>query len=231
MSSGEWGKLFPDPGCNFGIGAGYDDKDAVGERVVLDGADVEVIDSRTGEAIPKQWQWVKNDYGEQGSFLNGIVTPWGGGGNCRNIVSDAQDMQAESDQYKCYAFFKHEFNDYVSIHGEFGLTVLDYYTRDVTGGLDETPSGMSFGKRVPIAIGSNPSKPFRDIAHNAWFKQVTGATYGSGFSIPRGSTCLSSFHDRPVRLKLGRFERKRFVRIRRGTERAVRLCARCKRRR
>ncbi|MYD44386.1 MAG: TonB-dependent receptor plug domain-containing protein [Gammaproteobacteria bacterium] len=193
LDSGEWSNLFPDPGCGYGFGAGYDDNGTVGERVVLDGADVEVIDSRTGERVPQNWSWVKNDYDKQGSFLNGIVTPWGGTGNCRNIISDAQDMQAETDQYKGYAFFEHEFNDYVSIHGEIGLTVLDYYTRDVTGAFDETPSGVWFGRRVPVAIGSNPGNPFRAVAQNTWYDPATGASYGSGASIPAEARAHPAF--------------------------------------
>ena len=194
LSSGEWSNLYPDPGCAYGFGAGYDDNGTVDERVVRLSTDDQAIDSRTGEpSDTRPWQWVKNDYDKRGSFLNGILTPWGGGGNCRNIISDMQDMQAESDQYKGYAFFEHEFNDYVSIHGEIGLTVLDYYTRDVTGGLDETPSGMWFGKRVPIAIGSNPGNPFRAIAHNSWYDPATGAVFGDGSSIPAEARAHSAF--------------------------------------
>ena len=193
LDSGEWNDLVTDPGCGYGFGAGHDDVGEVGENVVLDGADVEVFDSRTGERIAQNWQWIDNDYDEQGSFLNGIVTPWGGTGNCRNIIADAQDMQAESDQYKGYAYFEHEFNDYVSIHGEIGLTILDYYTRDVTGAFDETPSGMWFGKRVPIAIGSNPGNPFRAFARGSWFDPATGATYGEGAGIPAEALAHPAF--------------------------------------
>ena len=181
---GDWAQMMRDPGCGYGFGAGYDDNGAVGENVVLSGADVEVIDSRTGDRIPQNWSWVKNDYDKEGSFLNGIVTPWNGGGGCRNIISDAQDMQAASEQYKAYAFFEHEFNDYVSFHGEIGMTVLDYFTRDVTGAFDETPSGVYYGRRVPIAIGSNPGNPFRAIAHNSWFDPASGAIWGEGAAIP-----------------------------------------------
>ena len=193
LESGEWSNLFPDPGCGYGFGAGYDDNGTVDERVVLDGADVEVIDSRTGEPVVQNWQWLKNDYDKRGSFLNGILTPWGGGGACRNIISDMQDMQAESDQYKGYAFFEHEFNDYVSIHGEIGLTILDYYTRDVTGAFDETPSGVWYGNRVPIAIGSNPGNPFRAIAHNTWYDPAMGAVFGDGSAIPADARAHPGF--------------------------------------
>ena len=190
---GDWNRMFPDPGCAYGFGAGYDNTGVPGEDTVLDGEDVEVIDSRTGERIPQNWSWVKNDFDKQGSFLNGILTPWNGTGGCRNIISDAQDMQAETDQYKAYAFFEHEFNDYVSFHGEIGLTVLDYYTRDVTGAFDETPSGVWYGRRVPIAVGSNPGNPFRAIAHNSWYDPATGAVYGEGASIPDEARAHAAF--------------------------------------
>ena len=192
-SGGDWAQRVADPGCGYGFGAGYDDVGTVGERTVLDGADVEVIDSRTGERVPQNWSWVDNDFDKRGSFLNGIETPWNGTGQCRNIISDMQDMQAATDQYKGYAFFEHEFNDYVSIHGEIGLTVLDYYTRDVTGGLDETPSGVWYGNRVPIAIGSNPGNPFRAVAHGTWYDPATGATFGEGSAIPAEAMANPAF--------------------------------------
>ena len=190
---GDWNRSMRDPGCGYGFGAGYDNVGAVGVDTVLSGEDVVVIDERTGDRIPQNWSWVKNDFDKQGSFLNGIVTPWNGGGGCRNIIADAQDMQAKSEQYKAYAFFEHEFNDYVSFHGEIGMTVLDYYTRDVTGGLDETPSGVYYGRRVPIAIGSNPGNPYRAIAHNSWYDPDTGAVWGEGSSIPAAARAHAAF--------------------------------------
>lgn len=190
---GDWNDEMRDPGCGYGFGAGYDDVGAVGQNTILDGEDVVAIDSRTGERIAQNWSWVKNDFDKQGSFLNGIVTPWNGTGGCRNIISDAQDMQAESEQYKAYAFFEHEFNDYVSFHGEIGMTVLDYYTRDVTGSIDETPAGVFYGRRVPIAIGSNPGNPFRAIAHGSWYDPDTGAAYGEGAEIPDSARAHDAF--------------------------------------
>ena len=82
--------------------------------------------------------------------------------------------KATQETWKGFAFFEHEFNDWVKVHGEVITTVYDYYTRDVTGGLDEIPVNTVWGNRVPIVIGTNPGNPFRAIANGSWYDPATG---------------------------------------------------------
>lgn len=168
-----WGDEAPlaDPGCAYGFGAGHDD---------------------WGEPPPgssaADGVYVYNDLAKRGSFLNGTIAPWAES-QCIMTLPDMQDMQAEQEQYKGFAFFEHEFNDYVKVHGEVVFTVLDYYTRDVTGGIDEIPTETRIGNRVPIAIGSNPGNPWRAFAPGSWFD-------GSGLGNRPGDTAGFSYvHD------------------------------------
>lgn len=167
----QWGgdRLLADPGCAYGFGAGHDDW----------GTPDPNRPASTGD-------YTYNDLAKYGSFLNGSLAPWDPS-RCIMTLPDMQDMQAEQTQYKGFAYFEHAFNDYVSFHGEIVLTVLDYYTRDVTGGLDEIPTNTSRNNRVPMVIGSNPGNPWRAYAPGSWFD---GAEIGGG---PSGA--VSWVHD------------------------------------
>lgn len=148
-----WGsdEALADPGCAYGFGAGHDDWGEPPEG-----------------SVASEGVYVYNDLAKYGSFLNGTLEPWEST-KCIMTLPDMQDMQAEQEQYKGFAFFEHEFNDYVKVHGEIVFTVLDYFTRDVTGGIDEIPTGPTINNRVPIAIGSNPGNPWRAYAPGSWF--------------------------------------------------------------
>ena len=148
--------IHPDPGCGYGFGAGHDDWGEVPE----------------GED-PSDGIYVYNDLAKHGSFLNGTPSPWDAN-RCIMTLADMQDMQGDQETWKGFTFFEHEFNDWVKVHGEVVTTTYDYYTRDVTGGLDEIPTNTIWGSRVPIVIGTNPGNPFRAIAHGSWYDPATG---------------------------------------------------------
>ncbi len=144
-----------DPGCGYGFGAGHNDW---GTPTTGGGA------AGPGTSPPEN---TYNDLSKHGNFLNGMLHAhsrvWRGE-DCIMSVSDMQDLQAESEQNKGMAYFEHEFNDYVKFRGEIVVASLDYYTRDVTAGLDEWDNTSWYGPNAPIAIGSNPGNPFRAFA-------------------------------------------------------------------
>ena len=164
------GNKMADPGCEYGFGAGPNDwgqpEDGVG---AWDG------------------NYNYNSLAEYGNFLNGTTEPWEPQA-CIMTLGDMQDMQDERSNYKGFAYFEHEFNDYVTVRGEIVLAVTDYFTRDVTGGLDELEALMVH-QRLPIAIGSNPGNPFRSYAPGSWWD---GAEVGNR---PSDTSNWSWVHD------------------------------------
>ena len=64
------------------------------------------------------------------------------------------------------AYFEHEFNDYVTIHGEMVVSRLDYDTRQYAPRFDDWPftGAHPYSDVQPIAVGSNPGNPYRAFA-------------------------------------------------------------------
>lgn len=144
-----------DPGCAYGFGAGNNHWGTPTTGGGLSGP---------ANSPPET---TYNDLAKHGNFLNGMLHAHSGswrGEDCIMSVSDMQDLQAEMEQNKAMGFFEYEFNDYVKFRGEVVVASLDYYTRDVTGGLDEMDNTSLFGPMVPYAIGDNPGNPFRAFA-------------------------------------------------------------------
>ena len=93
-----------------------------------------------------------------------------------------QDLQADTDREKAMAYFEHDFNDYVSVRGEFVASRLDYFTRDVTGGLDELFEEGGVHPLLPYVVGSNPGNPYRAYADGSWV--VNGQLVDRPSSVP-----------------------------------------------
>ena len=144
-----------DPGCAYGFGAGNDDWGTPTTAPIPGGP---------GTSVPEN---TYNDLAKHGNFLNGMLHAHSGtwrGEDCIMSVSDMQDLQAETEQRKAMAYFDYEFNDYIKFRGEVVVATLDYYTRDVTAGLDEWDNTSLYGPNAPIVIGENPGNPFRAFA-------------------------------------------------------------------
>lgn len=163
-----------DPGCGYWFGAGEADNpqlpvlDPNGARPRATLADGDFIG---GLAV--------TDHAKPGSFLNGFMTgdikglssfegtEGAFGGNrqdCRQVIADWQDIQEKRDQIQGFAYFEHEFNDYVTVHGEIVVSTMDYNTRDLPGNLDEWDRRSLNSPNAAIVIGSNPGNPFRAFA-------------------------------------------------------------------
>ena len=218
-----------DPTCAYGFGAGYDDEgppphDPYGP----------FFDWGNGEdahnARRDQWQqeygahWgtdFRNVYGEtftyndvskHGNFLNGYNDPNDPAYHCRMVDSDYQDVLAESERRKGMGYFEYEFNDYVTVRGEFVTGSVDYNTRLYAPGFNDfdDADGILVNDRTPIAIGSNPGNPFRafadgsswmgwDVEDNNSFLPPGTGTYWPGVSPdiwPGGSNTWTA---RPTR--------------------------------
>ncbi len=163
-----------DPGCGYAFGAGNAN---VPMRPALDpnGANpndtVDDADHVSGLGY--------TDHRLPGNFLNGFMTGslrglsrWEGseGDNsgsrddCRQVLSDWQDIREQRDQQQGMAYFEHELNDYVKFRGEIVVSNMDYDTRDIPGNLDEWDGRSLYGNNVPIVVGSNPGNPYRAFA-------------------------------------------------------------------
>lgn len=122
-----------------------------------------------------------------GSYLNGFQTgelggfsAWlgeeirfaGSGNDCRQAIGDTFDIRERRDQETGMAYFEHEFNDYVKLHGEIVVSRLDYDTRQYAPRFDDWPTSAvsAYSDAVPIAVGSNPGNPYRAFADgtNSW---------------------------------------------------------------
>ena len=81
------------------------------------------------------------------------------------VDSDIQDLQAESVRRKGMAYFEYEFNDYITVRGEFVAGSVDYNTRLYAPSFNDfTNASGPVNDRMAIAIGSNPGNPFRAFA-------------------------------------------------------------------
>ena len=186
-----------DPTCAYGFGAGHDNE---GPPPLSpygpffdwgNGADAH--DSRRD-----QWQqefgahwgtdfrqiygetYTYNDVSKHGNFLNGYNDPNDPAYHCRMVDSDYQDIQAESERQKGFGYFEYEFNDYVTVRGEFVSSSVDYNTRLYAPGFNDfdSSSGGLANDRMGIAVGSNPGNPFRAFADgstiNDYYDGVNG---------------------------------------------------------
>ena len=172
-----------DPSCAYGFGAGLDD-----EGPPPTSPRGPFFDWGNGEDphYQRQDEWeqefgpfsgtdFRNHYGEtytyndvsrHGNFLNGYMDPNDPAYHCRMVDSDYQDVQAETARRKGMGYFEYEFNDYVTVRGEFVAASVDYNTRLYAPGFNDfdTSSGGLVNDRMGIAIGSNPGNPFRAFA-------------------------------------------------------------------
>ena len=153
-----------------------------------------------------------NDVSRHGNFLNGYNDPNDPAYHCRMVDSDYQDVLAESERRKGMGYFEYEFNDYITVRGEFVSGSVDYNTRLYAPGFNDfdDADGILVNDRMPIAIGSNPGNPFRafadgsswmgwDVTDNNSFLPPGTSTYWPGVSPdiwPGGSNTWTA---RPTR--------------------------------
>ena len=153
-----------------------------------------------------------NDVSKHGNFLNGYNDPNDPAYHCRMVDSDYQDVLAESERRKGMGYFEYEFNDYITVRGEFVSGSVDYNTRLYAPGFNDfdDADGILVNDRMPIAIGSNPGNPFRafadgsswmgwDVTDNNSFLPPGTSTYWPGVSPdiwPGGSNTWTA---RPTR--------------------------------
>ena len=153
-----------------------------------------------------------NDVSKHGNFLNGYNDPNDPAYHCRMVDSDYQDVLAESERRKGMGYFEYEFNDYITVRGEFVSGSVDYNTRLYAPGFNDfdDADGILVNDRMPIAIGSNPGNPFRafadgsswmgwDVEDNNSFLPPGTSTYWPGVSPdiwPGGSNTWTA---RPTR--------------------------------
>jgi outer membrane receptor protein involved in Fe transport len=121
-----------------------------------------------------------NDIQKHGNFMNGYMDPNDPAYHCRMVDSDYQDIQAQSERQKGMGYFEYEFNDYVTVRGEFVTSTADYNTRLYAPAFNDfdTSSGGLVNDRMGIAVGSNPGNPFRAFADgstvNTYFTGTDG---------------------------------------------------------
>ncbi len=171
-----------DPGCGHPWGAGNDSYGEPRASIYADNPNKTV--SNTDHVGGLGY----TDAAKPGNFLNGYMTGGTGQGrdwrgyrgisswegsegdnagnrdDCRQLLSDWQDIREQRDQQQGMAYFEHELNDYVKVRSEVVVSTMDYDTRDIPGNLDETDQRSRFGRNVPMVIGSNPGNPFRAFA-------------------------------------------------------------------
>ena len=174
--------LVKDPTCGHSFGSGYSDNGPEPSNVgpfwgFADGNDVGPTGNRARwqeQFGPAQGLGFRNTYGEtyiyndvskHGNFLNGYIDPNDPAFHCRMVDSDIQDLQAESERKKGFAYFEYEVNDYVSLRGELVAGSVDYNTRLYAPSFNDfTNDAMTADDRMGIAVGSNPGNPFRAFA-------------------------------------------------------------------
>ncbi|HIM34491.1 MAG TPA: hypothetical protein EYM33_03080 [Pseudomonadales bacterium] len=162
-----------DPGCGFEFGSGASylpHLNPIGDPA-RPAATLEAQDYLSGLAV--------TDHSVAGNFYNGFMTgeiaglsayegtegQYGGSRqDCRQVISDFQDIESKRDQQQAFAYFEHELNDYVKIKGEMVVSTMDYGTRDVVGNLDEMDRISLMGMNTPMVIGENPGNPFHAFA-------------------------------------------------------------------
>ena len=185
----------PDPGCGYLFGGGNDhtpflhpiamddprrdvQPDGWTEERWLDHYADPTLTTIFGDSVNNLGY---SDNNKPFSYLNGFQTgelggfsAWlgeevryaGSGQDCRQAIGDTFDIREQRDQEQGMGYFQHEFNDYVSIHGEMVVSRLDYDTRQYAPRFDDWPwSGAGFySDAMPIAVGSNPGNPYRAFA-------------------------------------------------------------------
>ena len=218
-----------DPVCAYGFGAGHDD----GGPPPLNpygpffdwgnGEDAHNVRRDAWQAeYGAHWgtdfrnyygeTYTYNDVSKHGNFLNGYNDPNDPAYHCRMVDSDYQDVLAESERRKGMGYFEYEFNDYITVRGEFVSGSVDYNTRLYAPGFNDfdDADGILVNDRMPIAIGSNPGNPFRafadgsswmgwDVTDNNSFLPPGTSTYWPGVSPdiwPGGSNTWTA---RPTR--------------------------------
>ena len=218
-----------DPVCAYGFGAGHDD----GGPPPLNpygpffdwgnGEDAHNVRRDAWQAeYGAHWgtdfrnyygeTYTYNDVSKHGNFLNGYNDPNDPAYHCRMVDSDYQDVLAESERRKGMGYFEYEFNDYITVRGEFVSGSVDYNTRLYAPGFNDfdDADGILVNDRMPIAIGSNPGNPFRafadgsswmgwDVTDNNSFLPPGTGTYWPGVSPdiwPGGSNTWTA---RPTR--------------------------------
>jgi hypothetical protein len=122
-----------------------------------------------------------NDVQKHGNFMNGYMDPNDPAYHCRMVDSDYQDIQAQSERQKGMGYFEYEFNDYVTVRGEFVTSNTDYNTRLYAPGFNDfdSSSGGLVNDRMGIAIGSNPGNPFRAFADGSTVNTYFDGTDGT----------------------------------------------------
>ncbi|MCY4012893.1 MAG: TonB-dependent receptor [Gammaproteobacteria bacterium] len=184
-----------DPGCGYAFGGGNDhtpflppiglddprrdeQPDGWSEERWLDHYGDSTLTTIFGDSV-RNLGYSANQL--PGSYLNGFQTgelggfsAWlgeeiryaGSGNDCRQAIGDTFDIRERRDQEQAMTYFEHEFNDYVTIHGEVVVSRLDYDTRQYAPRFDDWPTSgtVPYADVVPIAVGSNPGNPFRSFA-------------------------------------------------------------------
>ena len=185
----------PDPGCGYDFGGGNDhtpflppiglddprrgeQPDGWSEERWLDHYADPTLTTIFGDSVRNLGY---TDNNKPGSFLNGWqvgelagFSAWlgeevrfpGPGPDCRQAIGDTFDLREKRDQEQGMAYFEHEFNDYVKIHGEMVVSRLDYDTRQYAPRFDDWPFPTvdPLSDVNPIAVGSNPGNPYRAFA-------------------------------------------------------------------
>lgn len=185
----------PDPGCGYLFGGGNDHTpfippiglDDPRREVQPDGwSEARWLDHYADPTLTTIFgDSVRNlgysDNRKPNSYLNGFMTgelsgmsAWlgeeirfaGNTSDCRQAIGDTFDIRERRDQEQGMAYFEHEFNDYVTIHGEMVVSRLDYDTRQYAPRFDDWPWAGSNANAlgIPTAVGSNPGNPFRSFA-------------------------------------------------------------------
>ena len=218
-----------DPVCAYGFGAGHDDEgppplNPYGPFFDWgNGEDAHNVRRDAWQAeYGAHWgtdfrnyygeTYTYNDVSKHGNFLNGYNDPNDPAYHCRMVDSDYQDVLAESERRKGMGYFEYEFNDYITVRGEFVSGSVDYNTRLYAPGFNDfdDADGILVNDRMPIAIGSNPGNPFRafadgsswlgwDVTDNNSFLPPGTSTYWPGVSPdiwPGGSNTWTA---RPTR--------------------------------
>ena len=187
-----------DPTCAYGFGAGHDDEgpppispygpffdwgngeDAHNQQAAMRGRRSSAPTGVRTSATYYGETYTYNDVSRHGNFLNGYNDPNDPAYHCRMVDSDYQDIQAESDRQKGFGYFEYEFNDYITVRGEFVSSSVDYNTRLYAPGFNDfdSSSGGLVNDRMGIAVGSNPGNPFRAFADgstiNDYYDGVNG---------------------------------------------------------
>ena len=148
-----------DPTCAYGFGAGHDNEGPPPlspHGPFFDWGNGEEANNNKRDAWQAEFgaHWgtdFRNYYGEtytyndvskHGNFLNGYNDPNDPAYHCRMVDSDYQDIQAESERQKGFGYFEYEFNDYITVRGEFVSSSVDYNTRLYAPGFNDFDSSQ-----------------------------------------------------------------------------------------